>query len=670
MRWNLRRTGGRKSRKQSPVLQIEALENRTVPAFIDWSGQVNSNWNEPANWVGGVVPGTADTAVFLSTAVRDCTVNVQAVVVGIWVYFNRSITLNNGLSVTGGSLQNDGTIQGSADLEIRAGATYAWSGGTMLSTGAVLGGKTIVAAGGRLDITGNVNLESRTINNSGIVTWTAGYFTFYNGAVFNNLASSTFNASSEQDFSIWSSGGGNEFNNFGAFWKNPSTSTAITVIEPAFNNNWEVFILRGQLHLKGGGTSNSQWDIYASGLLFLRKGVFTLDPGTVFTGDSVLGYGEVLLGGIDTPEAVVAGGVSAQVFRLTDGGTLRGPQTITFYRTLTWTGGTMATAGGISEIAAGATANIGQNPPTPPVLGRTLRNFGTTNFYAPKLQINAGGVFEPKPGGTVNWHDGSGIQGAANGLATNEGRFELAAGPGGTAEIHVDYTDAGTTSVQSGGTFRFSGPNPYTKTAGGLIVAVFDTSLLQVVGTFRHQGGTTRVDDTARISVTGTVEQTGGLSQVRNDSYFSVTGSLQIAGGRFSLSDGFLSATAGVSVEPGGTLAGGGFIDANVTNLGRVEAQDLSIGSVANPRNYTQSGTAVLFMEVDQTGSDRLYVSGHAALGGTLQVRGRDGFEPGIGASYTLVTFATRTGTFTLDPPPGIWEETYGDTDYSIGRLS
>ena len=47
-------------------LRLDRLEDRTVPTAIQWSGGPNgtgSNWLDPSNWAGGVLPGPNDDVV-------------------------------------------------------------------------------------------------------------------------------------------------------------------------------------------------------------------------------------------------------------------------------------------------------------------------------------------------------------------------------------------------------------------------------------------------------------------------------------------------------------------------------------------------------------------------------------------------------------------------------
>jgi hypothetical protein len=82
-------------------------------ATITWTSTTAANWNTPAAWSGGVVPGVNDTAVFTSTAnggaSGNCTLDVDVPVLGFKLLSNYSGTFsyngrklkvgNNGLGV-------------------------------------------------------------------------------------------------------------------------------------------------------------------------------------------------------------------------------------------------------------------------------------------------------------------------------------------------------------------------------------------------------------------------------------------------------------------------------------------------------------------------------------------------------------------------------------------
>lgn len=67
----------------------------------------------------------------------------------------------------------------------------------------------------------------------------------------------------------------------------------------------------------------------------------------------------------------------------------------------------------------------------------------------------------------------------------------------------------------------------------------------------------------------------------------------------------------------------------------------------------------------DGSGSDLLAITGAATLGGTLNVTLLAGYLPPVGAAFTIMTFASRSGTFTttnLPINPASWEVEYNAT--------
>ncbi len=70
------------SKRRRPVryrkLWLEALEERIAPATITWGNLAGGNWDSPANWVGGVLPGASDDVVINNFECRALTVTHAA----------------------------------------------------------------------------------------------------------------------------------------------------------------------------------------------------------------------------------------------------------------------------------------------------------------------------------------------------------------------------------------------------------------------------------------------------------------------------------------------------------------------------------------------------------------------------------------------------------------
>lgn len=114
---------------------------------------------------------------------------------------------------------------------------------------------------------------------------------------------------------------------------------------------------------------------------------------------------------------------------------------------------------------------------------------------------------------------------------------------------------------------------------------------------------------------------------------------------------------AGLTIEPGATLAGTGWINTSVTNAGLVSPAGAdATGSLVIDGNYTQTATGTLDMELAGAQTlDQVMVSGRATLGGTLDVSLLNGFHPAPGLDLPIMTFGSSADPFaTVDlPSPG-----------------
>ncbi|MDQ6625711.1 MAG: choice-of-anchor D domain-containing protein, partial [Verrucomicrobiota bacterium] len=132
-----------------------------------------------------------------------------------------------------------------------SGGLFTWSGGTMNG-----GGITNANAGLTLNGT-TKTLVSRTLNNNGAATWSAGNFSAGQGAVFNNPLGSTFDDSFDGSWLFDQGGTLTQFNNGGSFTKSAGAGT--TLLQLAFNNSGSVNANSGALSFSQGiqGTSGT-----------------------------------------------------------------------------------------------------------------------------------------------------------------------------------------------------------------------------------------------------------------------------------------------------------------------------------------------------------------------------------------------------------------------------
>lgn len=175
---------------------------------------------------------------------------------------------------------------------------------------------------------------------------------------------------------------------------------------------------------------------------------------------------------------------------------------------------------------------------------------------------------------------------------------------------------------------------------------------------------------------TGRFTQTGGTNLVSESLYI---GHSPGANGTYELRAGSLSAGMitvrregnGTFTFNGGLLTVGTFVGDLVDNGGTI-APGPSTGLTTIDGDLTVN-RGMLQIEigglVTGTEFDQLSVTGNATLGGKLNVRLTDGFVPGVGDTFTIMTFDSRIGDFDeyngLDLGPGLRLEP-GFTDHSL----
>jgi hypothetical protein len=143
------------------------------------------------------------------------------------------------------------------------------------------------------------------------------------------------------------------------------------------------------------------------------------------------------------------------------------------------------------------------------------------------------------------------------------------------------------------------------------------------------------------FTTSGQVVVENGSSLIRAGGYTQTAGATTLRGGS-------LSCPAPVEIA-GGLLAGVGTVGASVVSAGRVQPGNPS-GVLSISGNYTQNGTGVLQVEIgggtSNLDSGRLVVGGTAKLSGRLEVSVGAGAVPPLGATYDILTGASREGEF------------------------
>jgi hypothetical protein len=261
--------------------------------------------------------------------------------------------------------------------------------------------------------------------------------------------------------------------------------------------------------------------------------------------------------------------------------------------------------------------------------GITNANGGISLSGAGAKTINASRTLNNAA--TATWTGTGGIQIGTGGILNNTGTFDC----------------------QNDGTQN----NPF----GG-------TSTINNSGTFEKSAGTGTTTFVAPVTSSGAVQALSGTM-----SFTAGTASYTQAAGSTTLNGGNITSTTTMSIQ-GGILQGFGTVTANVSNAGQV-IPGLSTAILNETGSYTQTSTGSLVVEIGGlapgTQYDQLATTGAAAIAGTLTATLVNGFVPVHGNTFTILTFASRTGTFaTLNLPPlpaGMsWITTYNPTSVTL----
>ena len=310
-------------------------------ATFTWNGSVSTDWFNKTNWTPAGVPASTDTINFASG----------------------TIVLSNLVTISG---------------------SFNWSGGT-------LGGNPLtIAAGGVLNISGNVSLDN-VLTNGGTVTMTGpAYLAVYNntntdlGKIYN-LAGALWdiqtNATVTCEYCV-----GNEFNNAGTLRKSQGADIASMTI--AFTNTatGTVTNLAGNINFGQGGMLTGTYDTAAGATINFSSGSFTMGVPPVISGPGIfeftgttltllqtaptnllLASGTLILG----PAFQNAGGITNLTL---NGSTLKSTNTVT--GTLIWNSGTVTAP---LTVASGGFLNINGDVS----LENVLTNGGTVTMTGP-----------------------------------------------------------------------------------------------------------------------------------------------------------------------------------------------------------------------------------------------------------------------------------------------
>lgn len=227
----------------------------------------------------------------------------------------------------------------------------------------------------------------------------------------------------------------------------------------------------------------------------------------------------------------------------------------------------------------------------------------------------------------------------------------------GTTTLTAANSYTGGTTVNAG-MLRLSGAGSIG--TGGLSVASgggFDASGISAAGlslpTLNGAGnvalGAKGLTVTSGGSFSGAIAGAGGSFAVTGGTMTlagtnTYTGATQVTGGSLIV-NGSIAASSGLTVGQGGLVGGTGTLPSTVIGSGGTLSPGNSPGTIRIAGNLTLQNGSTTVMEVQGTTSDRIVVSGTAALGGTLRLVAL-GNSFGFNQTYSFLQAGAVTGGF------------------------
>jgi len=553
---------------------------------------------------------------------------------------NGAVSGTGTLEVSGGTLSiggvtspsnftlSSGTLTGAGLLSV---SNMTWSGGTMSGTGAtsqIVGSGT----GNFTGANGAMVLDGRTFNDYGYVNYTAttNPLTLNNSATFGVYGTFDFKA----DGSIASDGTGSLVIAPNGFLVK-SGGSGISTISAQSSNSSTVSAASGTLQFAGSGTHSGHFTANVGTTITFSApstdlqgtvdggGTFSFPSGLTFLDGAYAPTGTTAIGG-----GTVVVSLPSSTTNLTfTSGTMNLGDTFTMTGTGTWSGGTMSN-GGTFDVASGATLTIDAANALAIISNATFVNDGTTNYTA------AAPNYLKMVGGTL----------------TNNGTFD----------IQTDQPIVGIAFAPSS-----LKPSPTKLKAKPDALIIGGSPVITNNGTFQKSGGsgTTSIDpaftNTATVlALLGTMDFTTTYTQ---------------SSGTTTLGPGGISVASALQLN-GGTLNGAGTLTGDLQNSATVAPGDPStIGTIAITGNYTQAAGGALTMKIGGAASfDQLQVGSAATLAGTLNESLINGYAPANGATFPVMTFASRSGDFavknlpTFDGTHGSFTASYTPTELDL----
>jgi fibronectin-binding autotransporter adhesin len=574
-----------------------------------------------------------------------------------------TLTITSDLKNTGGTKVDLGTLQvgnggtsGSLTGDVVNGTALVFNRSDDQTFGGVIsGGGTVTKLGGNtLTLTGANTFSGGTYVTDGVLSIANGASLAYQAVVGGNLAHAVLRVEHGGTVSYTTLADGATLDNAGlVYFNTPFTAVsggAVTL-----------------LNHDGGVIETVPQSGYSGGAVTLgANSTLTNGPGSVIRGSTAVVSGGVINNNGGTLSGLKDDGVSGTmtVVNNTNGGQITSGSEAPPYD-FSISSGVFASGNNTTVNNLGASSIIGKRT------GIDLNDAGTVTNDGGSIVSGITGVYIRSASsaiGTVNNTNGGRITGTLTGIRLSEGGV-VVNGAGSTIEttaassgdcsvtpacaIYVPvYSDFG--SYGSNGSLTLSNAgyilgdvqmdpglvNNITLIAGGYIHGALKIGTnTQSTLTLDGGAGTTQLYSNAVTGATtfgGNLVKNGGGTWVLDNSQLEGVVNTSINAGSLRA----MQALSGnVTVNAGGTLDGVPSVIGNLTNTGKVAVHggDSNVGG-----SYNQASSGTLAVSL----GSKLFVSGIATLGGTLEVTGADSGYVNNTHTDVLVANGGISGTF------------------------
>jgi RHS repeat-associated protein len=286
----------------------------------------------------------------------------------------------------------------------------------------------------------------------------------------------------------------------------------------------------------------------------------------------------------------------------------------------------------------------------------TVVFMGNGGIFGNNIFLSNGSTLTIGPG--IFIHGQEGKIDATGGALINQGAIAADGGDNITVVNAANFSGGtltgGTWQAAANSTLRIVGANITTNAAN-----------LTIDGAGSHiysdSATTNALAGLGAIAAGSSLALQNGATESSTAASFSNAGALTVgANSVLTLAGGFTQSAGSTAVDGtissggplhlnGGALSGSGTIQGAVINAGQINPGNL-LGTLTVTGNYTQASTGTTNIEIGgaTAGSqyDRLHIQGTAALDGTLHINLVNGFGPSAGQDFTILDFASATGSF------------------------